>query len=80
MAEFFASPENKFFEDLKVMHKEEPFPSVEAYTEAIEERLNDAITYGELDEDDDLIQLKDVLVARWNELSAEETDTESEEV
>lgn len=72
MVELFATPIETFWNDLRDRHKLEPFESFEAYKEAVEERLNDALTYGELDKDEDSEAIKQELFAKWDTLNAPE--------
>lgn len=59
--------EEEIFEELNIRHELEPIGSYDEYAEAIDEIIEEKISFGELHADDDIEGLKDKLLRRYDD-------------
>lgn len=67
MALGHGTSEEEIFEELKIRHEIEPISSLEEYIESLDEIVQEKLEFGELHPDDDIENLKSVLIQRFEE-------------
>ncbi len=71
MVELFGYNEEGLLEEVIAKAREEGATSEEQWNELVEQVLEDHTRTGEVDNDDDLISMREALQARWGEYEAE---------
>ena len=71
MVELFGYDEEGLLEEVLTRAREEGVTSQEAWNELVEQVLDDHARLQEVDNDDDLISMREALQARWGDYEAE---------
>lgn len=71
MVELFGYNEEGLLEEVITKARDEGVTSQEAWNDLVEQVLDDHARVGEVDNDDDLVAMREALQARWGDYEAE---------